>query len=385
MDCNLKGKYDPKFQSLVDVFEKQYELDLDIGSSLALTCEGELVVDIWAGSRDKAQSKPWEEDTIVNVFSSTKNATSLCAYILADRGQLDFFAPVSKYWPEFAQNGKENILVSHIMSHSSGLAGWDEPVSTLDLYEPDKIAALFEKQKPWWEPGTAVGYHAVSIGNLMGEIIKRISGKSVGNFFREEIAEPLDIDFHIGLADEHHARVAEIYQSVEASPEEMFELEEGSVISKVMTNGIMTAPDALTPEWRRAEIPAAGGHGNGRSIAESMALMANGGHYKGKQIFSKEITKHALQEQIRGNDLVLIEPLRWGIGFALPIQNSIWHGFFTVDQVCFWSGWGGSMSIADMEKRVSFGYTPCMMEPGVIGSERSLNLGRSLADQLKKL
>ena len=380
----IHGSYDQKFIAIVESFSKQYELGLDIGSSLALTCEGELVVDIWAGTRDIDRTLPWERDTIVNVFSSTKNATSLCAYVLADKGKLDFFAPVCEYWPEFGQKGKKNILVSHVMSHSSGLAGWDDPVTVKDIHNPDKIAALLEHQEPWWEPGTAVGYHALSIGNLMGEIIKRISGKSIGNFFREEIAEPLNIDFHIGLDDSHHPRVAEIHQATQLNPEDMFQLEEGSIIHKVMTNGIMTAPDALTQEWRRAEVPAAGGHGNGRSIAESMALMANGGQYKGKRIFSSEITEYALQEQIRGNDLVLVEPLRWGIGFALPIENATWHNFLG-PKSCFWAGWGGSLSIADMEKKISFGYSPYLMEEGALGAERSMNLVRDLGKLINSI
>ena len=379
-----QGRFDEKFKSIVDCYENQFELGLDIGSSLAITYEGEMVVDIWAGNRDRAQSLPWEENTIVNVFSSTKNATSLAAYVLADRGQLDFFAPVAEYWPEFAQKGKENILVSHIMSHSSGLPGWDVPVAGEDLYDPDKVAALFETQEPWWEPGTALGYHAISVGNLMGEIIKRISGKTVGNFFRDEIAKPLDIDFHIGLEDKHHSRVAEIHQAVEANPEDLFELEEGSVMHKVMTNGIITAPDANTTEWRRAEIPAAGGHGNGRSIAESMALIANKGTYKEKRIFSEDLIRHALEEQIRGNDLVLVEPLRWGVGFGLPIDNVSWMGYLE-EGACFWAGWGGSMSIADTNKRVSFGYAPCLMEEGAIGAERSQNLVRELSNLISDL
>ena len=379
-----QGRFDEKFKSIVDCYENQFELGLDIGSSLAITYEGEMVVDIWAGNRDRAKSLPWEENTIVNVFSSTKNATSLAAYVLADRGQLDFFAPVAEYWPEFAQKGKENILVSHIMSHSSGLPGWDVPVAGEDLYDPDKVAALFETQEPWWEPGTALGYHAISVGNLMGEIIKRISGKTVGNFFRDEIAKPLDIDFHIGLEDKHHSRVAEIHQAVEANPEDLFELEEGSVMQKVMTNGIITAPDANTKEWRRAEIPAAGGHGNGRSIAESMALIANKGTYKEKRIFSEDLIRHALEEQIRGNDLVLVEPLRWGIGFGLPIDNVSWMGYLE-EGACFWAGWGGSMSIADTNKRVSFGYAPCLMEEGAIGAERSQNLVRELSNLISDL
>ena len=218
----------------------------------------------------------------------------------------------------------------------------------------------------------------------MGEIIKRISGKTVGNFFRDEIAEPLDIDFHIGLDDTHHSRVAEIHQAVEANPEDLFELEEGSVMHKVMTNGIITAPDANTTEWRRAEIPAAGGHGNGRSIAESMALIANKGTYKEKRIFSEDLIRHALEEQIRGNDLVLVEPLRWGIGFGLPIDNVSWMGYLE-EGACFWAGWGGSMSIADTNKSVSFGYAPCLMEEGAIGAERSQNLVRELSNLISDL
>ena len=381
---DIHGKFDERFISIVDCYENQFDLGLDIGSSLAITYEGDKVVDILAGTRDKAQTLPWEENTIVNDFSSTKNATSLAAYVLADHGKLDFSAPVAEYWPEFAQKGKENILVSHIMSHSSGLPGWEEPVAGHDLYDPDKVAALFETQEPWWEPGSALGYHAISVGNLMGEIIKRISGKSIGNFFREEIAEPLDIDFHIGLEDKHHSRVAEIHQAVEENPEDLFDLEEGSVMQKVMTNGIITAPDANSPEWRRAEIPAAGGHGNGRSIAESMALMANGGTYKGKRIFSEELIVFALDEQVRGNDLVLVEPLRWGIGFSLPIDNASWMGYLE-EGACFWAGWGGSMSIADTNKKVSFGYAPCLMEEGAIGAERSQNLVRTLSDLIAKL
>ena len=381
---DIHGKFDERFISIVDCYENQFDLGLDIGSSLAITYEGDKVVDIWAGTRDKAQTLPWEENTIVNVFSSTKNATSLAAYVLADHGKLDFSAPVAEYWPEFAQNGKEDILISHIMSHSSGLPGWEEPVAGHDLYDPDKVAALFETQEPWWEPGSALGYHAISVGNLMGEIIKRISGKSIGNFFREEIAEPLDIDFHIGLEDKHHSRVAEIHQAVEENPEDLFDLEEGSVMQKVMTNGIITASDANSPEWRRAEIPAAGGHGNGRSIAESMALMANGGTYKGKRIFSEELIEFALDEQVRGNDLVLVEPLRWGIGFSLPIDNASWMGYLE-EGACFWAGWGGSMSIADTNKKVSFGYAPCLMEEGAIGAERSQNLVRALSDLIAKL
>ena len=166
-----------------------------------------MVVDLWGGWADVAKTRPWEKDTIVNVYSTTKTMTALCALILADRGELDFDAPVARYWPEFAANGKAAVKVSHLMSHSAGLSGWKEPLKPEDIYDWDKAVALLAAQAPYWEPGTASGYHAVTQGYLVGEVVRRISGRSLGTFFREEVAGPLGADFHIGLpAREDHPR-----------------------------------------------------------------------------------------------------------------------------------------------------------------------------------
>ncbi|MDA0365193.1 MAG: serine hydrolase, partial [Chloroflexi bacterium] len=157
--------------------------------------------DLWSGFADEARTRPWERDTIINVYSTTKTMTALCALMLADRGELDLHAPVARYWPEFAQNGKGAIEVRHLLSHSSGLSGWEQPLTVHDLYDWEKATTLLAAQAPWWEPGTASGYHSLTQGYLVGEVIRRVSGRSPGTFFREEVAEPLGADFHIGLPD----------------------------------------------------------------------------------------------------------------------------------------------------------------------------------------
>jgi len=183
----IDGFSDPKFNKLRDAYEKNFNEELDVGSSLGISLNGEIVVNLWGGYKDKDYKSHWEEDTIINVWSSTKNMASLCALLLFEKGLLDFDAPVAEYWPEFSENGKENILVKNIMSHSSGLSGWEEPIDYKDYYDWDKLCFLLAKQKPFWEPGTKVGYHSISVGYLTGEIVRRVSGKTIGKFFKMKL------------------------------------------------------------------------------------------------------------------------------------------------------------------------------------------------------
>src|SRR5262245_18044739 len=187
----VNGFADERFGRVRTAFEKNFETDGEGGACCCITLNGKTVVDIWGGFADKARSRPWQRDTIVNVYSTTKTMTALTALLLADRGKLDFDAPVARYWPEFAANGKERIKVSHLMSHSAGLSGWKEKISKNDLYDWEKATSLLAAQAPFWEPGTASGYHAMTQGYLVGEVIRRIDGRTVGTVFREEIAEPL--------------------------------------------------------------------------------------------------------------------------------------------------------------------------------------------------
>ena len=202
------GKCEPRFEAIKNAFRKNFEEGREIGASFAVIINGKYVVDIWGGHKDKEKTQPWEKDTICNVFSTTKVPTALCVMMCVDRGLLDLDEKIAKYWPEFAQNGKENILVRHFLSHTSGLAGIDEPMSWNTWYDWDKMIKLLEVQKPWWEPGTKSGYHAFTQGYLLGELVRRVTGKSLGTFLKEEVTEPLNIDFHIGLPTEHISRVS---------------------------------------------------------------------------------------------------------------------------------------------------------------------------------
>ena len=203
------GTCNPAFEAVRDAFLANFDAGGELGACVAATVNGEPVVDLWAGLA-ASDGRPWEHDTIVNVYSSTKTMASLCVLMLADRGKLDLDAPVATYWPEFAHNGKGGILVSHVMAHSAGLPRFAPPLQVTDLYDWTKCCNNLAAQAPWWQPGTGVGYHAVTQGYLQGELVRRIDGRTLGTFFREEIAGPLGADFHIGLDAGHDHRVAEL-------------------------------------------------------------------------------------------------------------------------------------------------------------------------------
>ena len=382
----INGFSDSKFYKLRDAYEKNFNEGLDVGSSLGVTYNGEVILNLWGGFKEEKQENLWQENTIINVWSSTKNMASLCAYILAEKGLLDFYAPVKKYWPEFSENGKENILVSHIMSHSSGLSGWETKIDYKDYYNWDKLCSLLAKQKPFWEAGKEVGYHSISVGFLIGEIVKRISGKSIGEFFQDEIAGPLNSDFHIGLSPDNFNRVANIYMPGDPSTEDLFDtMDKDSPAYKTLSNGMLKASYCLEDDWRKSEIPAAGGHGNGRSIAECMALISNCGQVYGKKLLSEKTLDNIFDEQITGHDLVMDKLVKWGIGFGLPIKNDTWMGYFNNKKTCYWTGWGGSLSIADKKNRVSLGYTPLLMESDPFGEDRTNNIMRAFVESIEDL
>ena len=382
----INGFCDPKFLKIKDAYERYFINGKDVGSSLGITFKGELVVYLWGGFKDKDQKIHWEEDTIVNVWSSTKNMASLSIYILAERGLLNFHDPVSKHWPEFSKKGKQDILISHIMSHSSGLSGWKEPIEYTDFYNWDKVCNLLADQEPFWEPGKAVGYHAITIGYLVGELVKRVSGKTIGKFFEDEIAGPLKSDFHIGLKEKDFSRVAEIFMPGAITSGDLFENEDSeSDVQKAQLNPSIDPLYALEDDWRKSEIPAAGGHGNGKSLAECMALVANNGEFNNRKILSKENLDNIFLEQILGIDLVFNKLTRWGIGFALPVKNNSWMGYFNNEQTCYWTGWGGSLSIADRKNNSSLGYSPIKMEEDVFGEERTNSIVKAYVESLENI
>ena len=377
---DIHGTCDARFARVQEAFERNFTELGDVGASFAATVEGEFVVDIWAGHRDAAATEPWVEDTIVNVYSITKTITSLCALLLADRGELDMRAPVARYWPEFAANGKEGIEVRHLLSHSAGLPGLDEAPSPYVWYDWDKVAELLAAQAPWWEPGTASGYHDFTHGNLVGEVVRRISGRSLGTFLREELAEPLGADFHVGVDPMHFHRIAELIPPP-GTPEEMMEIEPGSMIARVVASSLVDVADTKTAAWRQAEIPAANGHGNARSVVRLQTLLANHGAAFGKTLMSPAGCTAVLEEQTNGVDLVIGLPVRFGLGYALagkgvpesPNRN-----------VCYWGGYGGSLAVCDLDSRVAFSYVMNRMQAEGIGDERGFGLWRAVYESLNQ-
>ncbi|HEX5378527.1 MAG TPA: serine hydrolase domain-containing protein [Phenylobacterium sp.] len=366
-----------RFAHVRDSFEGNLANGSDVGASFCATLEGETVVDLWGGWADEARTRPWERDTIVNVYSTTKTMAALTALLIADRGELDFDAPVARYWPEFAAAGKEKVKVSHLMSHSSGLSGWKEPLKKEDLYDWEKATSLLAAQAPYWEPGTASGYHGLTQGYLIGEVVRRITGKTLGTVFREEIAEPLGADFHIGLPASEDCRVADLIPPPAGGGiSDRFE----SDLQKNMSDNPPIDPtETRTRAWRGAEIPAAGGTGNARSVAQIHVILANGGvAANGKRIMSEAGCRRALELQIEGQDLILGTPARFGLGFglaggAVPLPNP---------NTIFWGGYGGSLAIIDMDARTTFAYAMNKMAPTTTGDMRAFALSLAMWEGL---
>jgi CubicO group peptidase (beta-lactamase class C family) len=369
----ISGTCDERFDGVREVFAANFEPSesiYDEGASVAVTIGGELVVDLWGGTadRDAGPSLPWERDTIINVWSTTKTVGALACLMLADQGRLDLYAPVADVWPEFAAEGKGGIEVRHVMSHTAGLSGWQEPITYEDLYDRRKAASLLAAQAPWWEPGTASGYHAISQGYLEGEIVQRVTGQSLGQFVAENITGPLGADFLIGTPAEADDRVAHV---IPPPPLPMPEdLDPNSVLAKTFSNPILDATKSWDVAWRRAEIPAAGGHGNARSVAQVHTPMACGGEANGVRLLGKETIDSVFDEQCNGVDLVLGVQLRHGIGFGLYVE-----GMPEISpSTCFWGGWGGSLAIIDLDNRMSFGYVMNKMGEGTVGDPRGASI-----------
>jgi len=358
----IHGRCEARFGAVREALADSLGRD-DVGASAAVYIEGEAVVDIWGGYADAARTRAWERDTITNVWSTTKTMIALCALILADRGDLDLAAPVARYWPEFATAGKELVQVRHLLSHTAGLPAWDSPMTVADLYDWPAATARLAAQAPAWEPGAEAGYHSVTQGFLVGEVVRRITGRSLGVFFAEEVAGPLGADFHIGLPAEHDHRVAPVI----APPPARAHGPAADSARSGPGNPPIQPADANTQAWRRAEIPAAGGHGNARSVAAVQSVLACGGAARGVRLLSAAGCERALEEQYHGTDRILGAPMRYGMGYGLH------SGWLPNPRTCFWGGWGSSMVLVDLDARMTVSYVMNqMLDQGTLGDDRAL-------------
>jgi CubicO group peptidase (beta-lactamase class C family) len=276
---DIQGSYDDLFTAVPSALTGLLD-DGDTGASVAVFVDGEPVVDVWGGFADADRTVPWQRNTITNVWSVTKTMTALCALILADRGHLDLAAPVGRYWPEFATAGKENVLVRHLLAHTAGLPDWDGPIE--ELYDWPSATARLAAQTPRWEPGSAAGYHSLTQGFLVGEVVRRITGRSLGEFFAEEVAGPLGADFHIGLPAQYDPRVALTVPP--SSRDEDYAASAPGSSALPAAGTAVRVRDGNSVAWRRAQIPAASGFGNARSVALVQSVMACGGAVRGVRL-----------------------------------------------------------------------------------------------------
>jgi len=361
----IHGHCDERFAPVRDIFIRNFENGDDVGASVSLVVDGETVVDLWGGWTDESRSTEWAEDTLVPVHSTSKTMVALCALILVERGQLDPYAPVTHYWPEFGQAGKEDIRVRHLMSHTSGLSGWAQPVQPDDIYDWDKAIAMLSAQEPWWEPGTASGYHLLSYNHLVGELVGRVSGMPMADFFDKEIAGPLGLDYHFGINPTMEHRLAPMIPA--ANPAIDFaSLDPASVMMKTFTGPFLLGY-AKNMEIQGKRFPM-NGFANARSIARAQAAVSHGGSFGGLDLLSPSTIDTIFDVQSDGIDLVLGLPVSFGIGYAMPGAN--WPRI-PRGRTCWWAGMGGSRIINSLEHRATFGYAMNKMNHALIGDHRS--------------
>jgi len=360
-DIPIDGVCDPRFARMRDAFRENFAARGEPGAAIALSIHGQSVVDLWGGWKNAARDQPWQHETIVNFFSVSKALCTICVLRLVEQGHVALDSPVAKVWPEFAQGGKEEITLRHILSHQSGLPSLREPLPAGAVLDWNAMTEALARATPWWKPGSAHGYHVNTFGFLLGEIVHRISGRSIGTVLREDIAQPLGADVHIGLPPSEHSRVAEYLWPTAASQQSMPSSEELMRFNAYWNPpGISGGGYVNTPEWRGAEIPSTNGHGSARGVARVYAALGEGGAIDGVRIISKATLTEAVKEHSSGIDLISQRPSRFGLGFQLtqperPLgPNPRAFGHF---------GAGGSLGFCDPDTGVAFSYVTNDMGP----------------------
>lgn len=382
----LRGAYAREFSSVVDAFIHNFDANGEVGASLCITRDGDSVVDVWGGTADAKTLSPWEADTVCVVFSSTKGAVALAAHTLVASGELDLDAAVSRYWPEFAANGKQDATVRMMLDHSVGVPAMREKLSENGCCDWDYMIGCLEREEPFWKPGTRNGYHMANFGWTVGELIRRVSGQSLGAHFREAIAEPTSAEFWIGLPESIEPRVAPMipFRPVRGAPQGAFTRalikDPKSIPALAFYNQGGFNPNSR--QCRAAEIGGGGGVANGRGLARIYAPFACGGELAGRRFVDAD-TLAAMGEVAVATheDATLLIPTRFGLGFMKSMDNrkapDVDRSSVILSSAAFGHvGAGGSIGFADPVERMSFGYAMNRMGPGILMNER----GQSLVD-----
>jgi CubicO group peptidase (beta-lactamase class C family) len=358
------GTCQDQFAPLRDLLDANLADGTEAGASLAVVQDGELVVDLWGGTASPGE--PWREDTIVQVWSVTKPMAALTVLALVDRGELDLDAPVASYWPAFRRS---DVLVRHLLSHTSGYAGWSAPLDVAGLLDLEHSEQLLAEQEPWWEPGTASGYHMIGYGHLLDGLVRAATGKPLADQFRALVAEPLGADFHLGVPEDALARCADLLPPPPGAGIDFAALPEGNLLVPAITNPLLDIGACNAADWRRVSVAGVNGHGNARSIARIQSAVSHGGELDGVRLLSPATLDRVFEVQADGPDLVLFVPLRWGIGYALPQPVSA--PAVPAGRVCWWTGYGGAIVVNDLDRRVTVAYAMNRMENHFTSSPRT--------------
>ena len=358
-DYPFSGTYDAEFEGVVEAFLENYRVEDELGSAVAVTLDGKPVVDLWVGFANQARSRPWERDTLVCMMSVAKGITAVCFNMLLDRGLVELDAPVARYWPEFAKNGKDKILVRHILDHTAAI-----PVLTNNklwpgaMFDREAYVKALEDQEPLWEPGTKAAYHVHNQGYLLGEIMRRVTGKTVGPFLRSEVAEPLHADYFIGgMSQADQARVAEVIPNLGAR---LFAAKDAEAPETLRNLAFRQNPDEPwidtlnSPIWREAEIASGNGHGNARGVARIYSALSVGGEIDGVKLMSKASIEQMITEQHNQTELLQERPYHQALGVLLNTPAAVYMG--PNPRSFGHHGIGGSIGFCDPDGRIAFSY-----------------------------
>ena len=357
------------FEPVADAFLENFEDGLELGAGFAAFLDGDCVVDLQAGYVDRDQSAPWTDRTLVPVYSVTKGIAALVIAMLVDEGQLDYDAPVARYWPEFAAAGKDQVTVAEALSHQAGIPGFAHPIDPAFWLDPPALSARLAEEPPLWTPGDGSGYHPLTWGYLAGALAHRVSGRTLGTILREDVCGPLDIDFHLGTPSAEHARCADMKR-----PTALPMLGEITPFKRTAFLTKWASPDRGGSAWRETEIPSANGHGTARAVAQLYSAYATGGQIGERTLFGADTYNALIEERCRGNDRVLPFEMSFGVGIMRNTNLAFGKERDTLGH----SGWGGSAAFGDPVRQLSAAYVMNRQSNILLGDPRSTRLFASL-------
>lgn len=372
---NIEGHADPAFSTVADAFNESFKINgfnAEVGATCAVMLDGEMVVDLWGGFADIASGTRWQRDTLVSCWSVSKSLGATLALTLIERGLLDLDRPVADYWPEFAQCGKEAVLVRHLLDHRAGLSYVDPQLQHGDQYNWDVMVDALERTAPNWPPGSRHGYLNMTMGYLVGELCARVNGgRRLAQFVREDLAGPLGLDWHFAMPATLWPRVATVYRKDGESVADMVAAAPDSLFAKSM-QGFDPNEDYNSEAWRGAQVGSGSSHGNARAMARLFGCLARGGELDGVRLLSEETLQLAQTEAAVGDDALLGLPMRYSTGFEMTCPPALPMG--PSDSAFGYVGAGGAFAFADPTKKFAFGYSPNFMHMGVGPGEAGLAL-----------